>query len=150
VAVISRTIPLIMTLALLVIAGCAPSQPRMRGPGAGPEVASVGTAVALFRQVCLNTGAREAEIRIAADRPPFRLNFEQDIYYNQKYNLSFRPGLWDGKPACSMVAATHQPKQLRAALSREARSRGFAIVTRIPSELQAPEGVYVNAIVVRR
>jgi len=149
-AVISRSFPIFAALAILVLAACAPSQPRSRGPGAGSEVPSVGTAVALFRQVCLNTGAKEAGIRIAADRPPFRLNIEQDIYYNQKYNLSFRAGLWDGEPACSMVTATFQPRQMRAALSREARRRGFAIVTRIPTELQAPEGVYVNAIVVRR
>lgn len=147
--VISRRLPILAALAILVLAACAPS-PALRGPGAGPEVASVGTAVALFKRVCLDTGAREAGIRIAADRPPFVLNIEQDIYYNQTYNLSFRPGLLDGEPACSMVAATYQPRQLRAALSREARRRGFAIVTRIPTEITAPEGTYVNAIVVRR
>ena len=148
-AVISRKAPILAALVLLVLSACAPS-PTLRGPGAGPEVASVGTAVALFKRVCLDTGAREAGVRIAADRPPFLLNIEQDIYYNQRYNLSFKPVLWDGQPACSMIAASFQPSQLRAALSREARRRGFAIVTRIPRGLEAPQGTYINAIVVRR
>ena len=39
---------------------------------------------------------------------------------------------------------------LRVGRVLRASTRGFAIVTRIPRDLQAPEGVYVNAVVVRR
>jgi hypothetical protein len=147
---ISSAIARLATLSFLVLAACGAPQSANRGPGAGLEVPSVQTAAALFRKVCLDTGAREAGIRIAAGDAPYLLNFDQDIYYHQRYNLSFKPGIWDGDPACSMVTATFQPDQMRAALSRAARSRGFAVMTRLPTGITAPEGVYVNAVVVRR
>ena len=135
--------------AVVALSACAP-QSTGSGVGAGSEVPSTKTVVALFRGVCLNTEAKHSRVRAIIPQPPFLLNGEQDIYYHQRYNLSFRPVRIDGVQSCSLVAASYSPDQLNAALEAAGRAKGLRVATRKPDELKAPDGTYINAVAVGR